>query len=322
MIPKRTLGRSGIEVSELALGTWGLSGDGYGAVSASEQDAVIDRALALGVTLVETAASYAKGAMEKRLGERLGDSSDVIVVTKWGTDLGSKPVRKRFDREFLEQSFEGSRERLRRNVLDVGLLHNPSVAAVKNGEAPALLQQWVNDGKLRAWGISAGDADVVKAALELPEPPQVIELAFNIFFQSDLRTLRADLKIKEVGVLARSVLSHGLLAGMWPTDKTFAPEDHRSHRWNPDQLRRRINQTRVLRTLRSGNIPSMRAAAIAYALDHDVISSAVLGPRDVVQVDQLLREVPKQAPYIDPRARETFDTQILKMGIISSLGTG
>ena len=72
---KRPLGSTGISVSELGLGTWGLSGDGYTAVPEVEQDAVIDRALALGVTLFETADSYGKGAMEKKLGERLSKAS-------------------------------------------------------------------------------------------------------------------------------------------------------------------------------------------------------------------------------------------------------
>ena len=67
---RRPLGKTGLSVTELSLGTWGLSGDGYGPVAESEQDKVIDRARALGVNLFETADGYAGGAMERRLGER------------------------------------------------------------------------------------------------------------------------------------------------------------------------------------------------------------------------------------------------------------
>jgi aryl-alcohol dehydrogenase-like predicted oxidoreductase len=303
-------------VSELALGTWGLSGDAYGPVAAAEQDQVIDRALAFGITLFDTADVYGKGEMEKRLGERLGDDANVTIVTKWGTDLVSKPTRKRFDVAYLEEAMTRSGERLRRNTLDIGLLHNPSLAAVKAGEATGLLQQWVNDGKMRAWGISAGDVDVVRAALELPEPPAVVEMAFNVFFSEDVLALAAELKERQIGLLARSVLAHGLLAGMWPTDKTFAPEDHRSQRWTGDQLRRRVHQLRAMRSLQSSSLPSMRSAAVAYVLNHDVVSAAVLGPRDVMQLDQLIRETPRQAPYLDERAKEALDAQLLKLGIV------
>ena len=65
---KRPLGNTGLLVSELGLGTWGLSGDGYGPVAEAEQEGVIERALALGITLFETADSYALGGMEKKLG--------------------------------------------------------------------------------------------------------------------------------------------------------------------------------------------------------------------------------------------------------------
>ena len=63
---QRLLGATSLDVTELALGTWGLSGDGYGPVSEAEQDKVIDRALAMGIRLFETADCYAEGRMERR----------------------------------------------------------------------------------------------------------------------------------------------------------------------------------------------------------------------------------------------------------------
>src|SRR4051794_1558713 len=119
---QRTLGKSGLSVSELALGTWGLSGDGYGAVAEVDQDKVIERALALGVTLFETADSYAKGAMESRLGERLADMKTAQIVTKIGTDRTQRPTVKCFDSAYLRAAFERSCERLKRSTIDLVLL--------------------------------------------------------------------------------------------------------------------------------------------------------------------------------------------------------
>ena len=143
---KRTLGATGIEVSELALGTWGLSGEGYGPVEEKDQDAVIERALALGVTLFETADSYAGGEMEKRLGRLLPKGEAVRVATKIGTDTASTPPRKRFEPASLKEAAERSRERLGREAIDVLLLHNPSTEAIKRGEATKALAELCEAG--------------------------------------------------------------------------------------------------------------------------------------------------------------------------------
>src|SRR5690606_6872923 len=100
---KRALGKTGIEISELALGTWGLAGQSYGPVPEGESRRVVERARAMGVTLFETADCYARGRIEEELGDVL-KGSDATVVTKWGTDLESAPARKHFDPEFIRKS--------------------------------------------------------------------------------------------------------------------------------------------------------------------------------------------------------------------------
>src|SRR5687768_1074600 len=139
---RRALGKTGLEVSELALGTWGLSGDGYGPVTEAEQDAVLERALAFGIGLFETADCYAQGAMEKRLGAKLPKTAQ--VATKIGTDLEASPARKRFDAEYVKTSVERSRERLKRDSIDIVLLHNPSPKALERGEAEGALRELVD----------------------------------------------------------------------------------------------------------------------------------------------------------------------------------
>ena len=133
----RLLGSTGISVSELGLGTWGLSGDGYSPLPEAEQDSVIERALALGVTLFDTADSYGKGAMETRLGERLAAHPEAVIVTKLGTDREAVAAHaSRFKPEFIRESFERSRERLKRDVIDVVLLHNPSETHAASAAKP------------------------------------------------------------------------------------------------------------------------------------------------------------------------------------------
>jgi aryl-alcohol dehydrogenase-like predicted oxidoreductase len=292
----RPLGKTGLSVSELALGTWGLSGDGYGAVPAEEQDKVIERALALGITLFETADSYAAGGMEARLGERLGASETALFVTKLGTDRNKKPAVKCFETSYLSRAFDESRARLKRDVVDVVLLHNPVLETVTRGEATTFLAELKSAGKIRAWGVSAGSVEVARAAVE--KGTDVLSLAFNALFSSDIRALHDDIQKSGTGVLARSVLAHGLLCGYWSVQRAFDANDHRRERWTPDELRRRVQQLSALRPLVGGQIYTMRSAALQVVLANSDVSSILLGPRSTVQLDQLVREGSKGPPYL------------------------
>src|SRR5260221_4679811 len=310
---KRPLGNTGLSVSELGLGTWGLSGDGYSPVADVEQDSVIDRALALGVTLFETADSYGKGAMEKKLGERLKDKDLAVIVTKLGTDREATPPRKSFTPAFIRESFERPRERLKRDIVDVVLLHNPSEHTLERGEAVGVLAELKTKGSLRAWGVSVGSATSAREAIK--QGAQVLELAHNAFHSRTLRELDGEIAEKGVAILARSVLAHGLLCGQWPTNKEFGSGDHRAERWTSDDLKRRISQLNALRPCVVGNVTSLRAAAVRYVLANERVSCAVLGPRGSVQLDQLLRDAGKEPPYLSPEALSALDLRLANVGV-------
>ncbi len=290
----RPLGKTGIEVSELSLGTWGLAGDAYGPVADGEADRVIDRALELGITLFETADVYGRGAMEKKLGQRLPASAR--VCTKVGTYLDAKPPQKRFTARNLEVAFHKCQERLQRNTIDVLLLHNPSMVAMGAGDAERLLVDLKANGNVRAWGVSAGSVEVARSAIS--RGADVIELAYNVLFAGDLHELAGDLSASGVAVLARSVLAHGLLTGHWSAEREFLPPDHRADRRKPEELRRRIEQLDVLRPAVTGAVTSLRAAALRFALSNQLVSSAVLGPRSVAQLEQLVRDAGDGPPYL------------------------
>jgi aryl-alcohol dehydrogenase-like predicted oxidoreductase len=113
-VRKRILGRTNLSVSELGLGTWGLSGDGYGHVDDGERTQLIERARMLGITLFETADCYGKGKMEEKLGEVLETDADAVFITKWGTDRSNNVARKRFDPAYLREACDQSLTRLKR----------------------------------------------------------------------------------------------------------------------------------------------------------------------------------------------------------------
>lgn len=309
----RPLGKTGMTVTELSLGTWGLSGDGYSAVPEAEQDRVIDRARALGIRLFETADSYGQGAMERRLGERLEGDESVRIASKVGTDLESAVPRKRFDPDHLRKSVERSRERLRRGTIDLVLLHNPSREAIEKGEATGLLDELVAERAIRAWGVSAGSVEVGRAAIG--KGAQVLSLAYNAFHSADARDLGGEIEQSQVGLLAHSVLAYGLLSGHWSAQKVFPDGDHRSERWTSDELRRRIRQLDALRPAVGGDVLTLRAVALRFVLENRQVSSVVLGPRSALQLDQLVREAGKGPPYLEPGKLAAIYNRLRTVGV-------
>ncbi len=311
---RRKLGKTGLEVSELSLGTWGLSGDAYGPVAEGEADKVIERARAIGINLFETADSYGNGVLEKKLGEHLEKDEGSIVVTKLGTDNDASPPRKRFDGAYLKRAFEASRERLRRSVVDVVLLHNPSAAALKKDETPGSLKALKSEGALKAWGVSVSTREALEAALDAGA--DVVSVPYNIFQVQPLRALAERVKESGVGVLAHSVLSYGLLCGLWPPHKEFRYGDHRSDRWSQSQLRRRIRQLDAVRPLVSGDVKTMRAAAVRFALSEELVSSVILGPKYGMQLDQLVREAGQEPPYLSEMKLTALEQRLEHVGVI------
>lgn len=316
----RTLGETGITISELTLGTWGLSGEGYGPIDAQERDKVVDRAVELGITAFETADVYGRGAIETCLGERLR-GKDVRIVTKVGTQRpdvasiapGYEQSYKRFERDFLHDAVSRSRDRLKRDKIDVVLLHNPSLSTIAGGSATAALEELKEKGTIAAWGVSAGDTSVARAALG--QGAHVIELAYNLFFSRDLHDLTADLAGGKAGVLARSVLAYGLLAGQFAPGRTFASGDHRNDRWSRSELETRIKQLDAVRWLVQGPVHTMRAAAVRYVLANQVVTSAVLGPKNVAQLEQLVRETETAPPYLPEDALARLPRELAQAGV-------
>ena len=314
----RPLGKTGLVVSELALGTWGLSGDGYGAVDPADAERTIARALDIGFTLIDTSDSYGGGAMEALLGRVLKTEpakSAVVVATKIGTDRTTEPARKRFDAEYLRARIQASAKRLGRERIELVLLHNPSVDTLTVGEARGAMDAMKKDGLVAHWGVAAGDAEVARAAID--NGAEVIELAYNLMHAIDLHRVAGDAMVSGVGVMARSTLAHGLLAGMWAKDREFKEPDHRADRWTKLELERRVTQLDAVRFLVRGDVYTLRAAAVRFVLSNHLVSSAVLGPKSVEQLEQLVRETGSGPVYLPDDALASLPRALARAGILT-----
>ncbi|MGC4090010.1 MAG: aldo/keto reductase [Polyangiaceae bacterium] len=275
---------------------------------------VIDRALAMGITLFETADCYGEnGRMERRLGERLPKDGSALIVTKLGTRRDTGVPRKDFSVDYLKEAFARSQERLQRDVVDCVLLHNPSRQAFENPALGEFMRGLKSAGQVRCWGASVGTGEAGHAAIDAGA--DVLAIAYNVLHIQELAELEPEIREKQLGLLGRSLLAHGLLCGLWPPNKEFISGDHRSERWSNDELRRRITQLNALRTLLSQKLPSLRSIALRYALSNELLSSGVLGPRTSLQLDQLVREAGKAPPYLEPNQILDLRERLITVGV-------
>jgi aryl-alcohol dehydrogenase-like predicted oxidoreductase len=289
-------------VSELAIGTWALAGEAYGAIEDGDAEKVLRRAVEMGFTLVDTADAYGGGRMEQLVGKVLKDNPDLVVVTKGGVDRTTDPTRKVFDPAYLRSCVERSCKRLGVEAIPLFLLHHPTPDSLYAAEAVDAMGTLKTEGKIQHWGVAAGDEDVARAAID--KGAEVIELAYNVTHPIDLHRISGDVMVAGCGVLARSVLGYGLLAGAWAKDHSFAEGDHRNDRWTRMELEHRIDQLDAIRFLVKGEVHTLRAAAVRFVLANHLVSAAVLGAKTVVQLEQLVRETgggPRYLPDDDLR---------------------
>ena len=311
---QRPLGKTGLVVSELSLGTWGISGDAYGPVLPAEAERTIARALDMGVTLFDTADSYGGGQMEALLG-RAVRGKNVTVVTKCGTDRTTEPARKHFDPEYVRSRVEASLKRLGSDHVDLYLLDHPSTSAVALGEATTTMDRLKTEGKILHWGVAAGDAEVARVAID--KGAEVVELAYNLLNPIELHRVAGDVMVSGAGVLVRSALSYGLLAGTWKKDRDFPPADHRANRWTKLELERRIGQLDAVRFLVKGDVHTLRGAAIRFVLANHLVSSCVLGAKSITQLDQLVRETGAGPRYLPDDDLATLPRALARVGVIT-----
>lgn len=310
---KRPLGKTGLVVSEMAIGTWGLSGDAYGKVDEADAEAVLRRAVEIGCDVIDTSDAYGAGRMERLAGKVAKDHANVVVVTKGGLDRTTEPARKTFSAEFLRASVERSLKRIGKDAIQVYLLHNPAPETMWGGEAIDTMLALKKEGKIEHWGVAAGDEDVARAAID--KGAEVIELAYNLLHPIDLHRIAGDVMISGCGILARSILGHGLLHGMWAKDRKFEDGDHRNERWTRLEFEKRIDDLDAVRFLVKGDVHTLRGAAVRFALANHHVSAAVLGARTKEQLEQLVRETGSGPRYLHEDDIRQLPRALDKIGI-------
>jgi aryl-alcohol dehydrogenase-like predicted oxidoreductase len=309
----RTLGQTGLKVSEVGLGAMPFGGmvtqaDGtqFGWSGTDDQElmALVHRSEALGTNLLDTAEAYGNGHGEAVVGEALqGRRHKWIVATKVQPNRGidaetpdEAAVRKR-----ITEACEGSLHRLRTDYIDIYQLHAipyPWAMPV----AMETLAQLRQAGKIRWYGISTNDREAIDR-LRTYGPLHVLQIGYNML-ERHAEALLHWAHTENIGTLIRVPLAKGMLTGKYsgPQAVAMPPGDHRYERFQRpgtvDGLQK-LTQLGFLQT----PTRSLVQAALRFVLDHPGVSSVIAGAKTRQQIEEntAASALPGLAP--DERAR-------------------
>src|SRR5215469_7612517 len=223
----RTLGRTGWKISAVSYGAWGIGGD-WGPTDDKTSLAALYRAIDLGVNFIDTADVYGDGHSEQLIAQvRKARSEQLIIATKAGRRLNPH-IARGYTRQNLTVFVERSLRNLQMETLDLLQLHCPPSEVYDMPEVFAILDDLVQQGKLRFYGVSVERVDEALKAISYPNV-QSVQIIFNMFRLKPAEEFFAAARAHNVGILARVPLASGLLTGKLRADTAFSLNDHRSY---------------------------------------------------------------------------------------------
>ena len=222
----RPFGRTGWNISEIGFGAWAI-GSAWGEVSEEDAQGAILASIDNGVNFIDTADVYGDGRSERLVSRALKARSErVYVATKAGRRLDPH-VAEGFNRQNLTAFVERSLRNLDTEMIDLIQLHCPPTQVYYMPEVFAILDDLVQAGKLRFYGVSVEKVEEALKAIEFPNV-QSVQIIFNIFRQRPAELFFEMAKQRKVGILARVPLASGLLTGKMSRQTEFPADDHRN----------------------------------------------------------------------------------------------
>ncbi len=286
----RALGRTGLGVSEIGFGAWGIGGRTVGETSYGDTDdrtslAALRRALDCGITFFDTSSAYGDGHSEALIGEAFAGRRDkVVIATKAGYDSWDRPPD--FSADAIVASAEKSLARLRTDYIDLLQLHNPPAEALRDDRLGRALARLQAEGRIRAWGVSAkSPTEAIQALAEFAAP--VVQANFNMM---DVRVhdsgLLAEVERRGAGFIGRTPLCFGFLSGTIDRDTAFPEGDHRRG-WSRAQLDNWIDGAgELLAAVEAAPGTAGAQAALRFCLAFPAASAVIPGILSPAEADQ------------------------------------
>lgn len=303
----RTLGSTGLQVSEIGFGVWTVGTSWWGVGDPKVGIELLRQAYDLGVTLFDTADVYGQGFGETILAAAFSarERQRLVVATKFGYDFYAFPgersghgeLPQNWQPSFIRRACEESLKRLKSDVIDVYQLHNPRLEVIAHEAVFDILQRLREEGKIRAVGVALGpDIGWVEEGLAALRRGAVgaLQIIYSLFEQDPARQLFPTARERQTGLMVRVPHASGLLDGGFRPDQGFDKRDHRSHR-KSQWMAEGMNALPAIQFLAEGTGRTLAQAAIQFCLSEPAASTVL---PNITQADQLREFV--QASEIPP----------------------
>jgi aryl-alcohol dehydrogenase-like predicted oxidoreductase len=287
----RTLGRTGVKVSPYCLGAMM-----FGAIGNPDHDEcirIIHKALDFGVNFIDTADAYNRGESEEIVGNALkGRRDNIVVATKAHHPMGDDPNQRGNSRRRITRALEDSLRRLQTDHIDLYQIHRPS-PDTDIEETLSALTDLMRAGKIRVIGTSTFPASEIVEAQWVAERRGLARFRteqppYSILGRSIEREVLPVCERYGMGVMVWSPLAKGLLTGKYR--KNHQQPDSLRLKYFPNMMsdKHRLDVIEQLIRLAQDAGLSLTHMAMAFAVAHPAVTSAIIGPRTIEHLDDIL----------------------------------
>ncbi|MCC3375206.1 aldo/keto reductase family protein [Cohnella sp. REN36] len=293
----RRLGSSGVQVSEISLGSW-LTYGGY--VQARQAEDTIDKAYECGINFFDTANVYGNGEAEKVVGQALAKypRSSYVLATKVRGPMGDRPNQAGLSRKHIMEQCEASLKRLGTDYVDVYYCHYPD-PDVPLEETLRAMNDLVQQGKALYIGISNMSAQHIREAVRVTNsrdwhPIAANQPLYNLFANEIEKEIIPLCRDNGIGQVVYSPLAQGVLTGKYKTVAPASPESRASQAEGSQAVQHWLKETYVskaskLQTVAESFGLALSQLALAWTLRHENVSSALIGASRPEQVEENCR---------------------------------
>jgi aryl-alcohol dehydrogenase-like predicted oxidoreductase len=290
----RLLGKTGLSVSEIGYGAWGIGKSMWIGASDEESMRALHRAIDLGVNFIDTALGYGEGHSERLVGRLIKERSETIYVAtkippknhRWPAPAGV-PAAEAFPAAHVIACTEASLSHLGVETIDVQQFHVWSDEWVGQGDWLEAIQKLKDQGQIRFFGVSINDHQP-QNAIRLIETGAVdtVQVIYNIFDQSPEDELLPACERHRIGVIVRVALDEGALTGKITPETTFEEGDFRNRYFRGDRKRQVYERVQSIASDLGISLEQVAEVALRYVLSHPAVSTVIPGMRSVRNVER------------------------------------
>jgi aryl-alcohol dehydrogenase-like predicted oxidoreductase len=289
----RPFGKTGINVSEIGYGAWGIGGAMWQGATDNESMKALHKAVDLGVNFIDTALVYGDGHSEGLVGRLVKERKEhLYVATKVPPKNGEWPARKNstlketFPHDYIIRKAEESLKNLGLDSVDLLQLHVWNDDWTDDADWSDAVSKLKAAGKIRFFGVSINDhqpENALKlAATGLVDTFQVI---YNVYDQSPQEKLFPFCLEKKIGIIVRVPLDEGGLSGSITTESTFPKGDFRNNYFRGDRKKEIVERVAKLKYAMGSEAQTIAELALRFTLSHPAVSTVIPGMRTVKNVE-------------------------------------